>query len=35
MDIAEFTKRFDSVLDLLYDTDTLRVGALLLEKAQF
>lgn len=26
MDIAEFTKRFDSVLDLLYGTDTLRVG---------
>ena len=26
MNIAEFTKRFDSVLDLLYGTDTLRVG---------
>ncbi|WEI04531.1 BRO family protein [Acinetobacter johnsonii] len=26
MDIAEFTKRFDGVLDLLYSTDTLRVG---------
>lgn len=26
MDIAEFTKRFDSVLDLLYGADTLRVG---------
>lgn len=26
MDIGEFTKRFDSVLDLLYGTDTLRVG---------
>lgn len=26
MDIAEFTKRFDSVLDLLYGTDTLSVG---------
>lgn len=26
MDIAEFTKRFDSVLDLLYGTDTLKVG---------
>ena len=26
MDIAEFTKRFDSVLDLLYGSDTLRVG---------
>lgn len=26
MDIAEFTKRFDSVLDLPYGTDTLRVG---------
>ena len=26
MDIGEFTKRFDSVLDLLYGTDTLSVG---------
>ncbi len=26
MDIGEFTKRFDSVLDLLYGTDTLKVG---------
>ncbi len=26
MDIAEFTKRFDSVLDLLYGTDTLSMG---------
>lgn len=30
MDIAEFTKRFDSVLDLLYGTDTLRVGRYML-----
>ena len=26
IDIAEFTKRFDSLLDLLYGSDTLRVG---------
>ncbi|MDN5488582.1 MAG: KilA-N domain-containing protein [Lactococcus lactis] len=26
MDIGEFTKRFDSVLDILYGTDTLSVG---------
>lgn len=26
MNIAEFTKRFDSLLDLLYGSDTLRVG---------
>ena len=26
MDIGEFTKRFDSVLDLLYGSDTLSVG---------
>lgn len=26
MDIAEFAKRFDAVLDLLYGTDTLRLG---------
>lgn len=26
MDIAEFTKRFDHVLDLLYGTDTLMLG---------
>lgn len=26
VDIAEFTKRFDSLLDLLYGSDTLRVG---------
>jgi len=26
MDIGEFTKRFDSVLDLLYGTDTLSMG---------
>ncbi|WP_407410771.1 KilA-N domain-containing protein [Acinetobacter sp.] len=26
MDIAEFVKRFDSVLDLLYGTDTIRLG---------
>ncbi len=26
MDIGEFTKRFDSLLDLLYGSDTLRVG---------
>ncbi|MDV2468903.1 KilA-N domain-containing protein [Acinetobacter chinensis] len=26
MDLGEFAKRFDSVLDLLYGTDTLRVG---------
>lgn len=32
MDIAEFTKRFDSVLDLLYGTDTLRVGRYLLRE---
>ena len=30
MNIAEFTKRFDSVLDLLYGTDTLRVGRFML-----
>ena len=30
MNIAEFTKRFDSVLDLLYGTDTLRVGRYML-----
>lgn len=32
MDIAEFTKRFDSVLDLLYGTDTLRVGRYFLKE---
>ncbi|WP_119689684.1 phage antirepressor N-terminal domain-containing protein [Acinetobacter soli] len=26
IDIAEFTKRFDNLLDLLYGSDTLRVG---------
>lgn len=34
MDIAEFTKRFDSVLDLLYGTDTLRVGRHFLAERQ-
>ena len=34
MDIAEFTKRFDSVLDLLYSTDTLRVGRHFLRERQ-
>lgn len=32
MDIAEFTKRFDSVLDLLYGTDTLRLGRYFLKE---
>lgn len=32
MDIAEFTKRFDSVLDLLYSTDTLRAGRYFLKE---
>ena len=35
MDIAEFTKRFDSVLDLLYGTDTLRVGRHFLKERNF
>lgn len=32
MNIAEFTKRFDSVLDLLYGTDTLRMGRFMLSE---
>lgn len=32
MDIAEFTKRFDNVLDLLYGTDTLRLGRYFLKE---
>ena len=32
MDIAKFTKRFDSVLDLLYSTDTLRAGRYFLKE---
>lgn len=32
MDIAEFTRRFDSLLDLLYGTDTLRLGRYFLKE---